>query len=111
MQIILQWLNTLPGAAAQGLVWGLMAIGLYITYKILDVADLTVDGSICTGAAVCTVLLTNGVNIWICMIAALIAGMLVRYPCDPCGNSDTAYALVDQSSRYERQSEYCYYKI
>ena len=76
MQIILQWLNTLPGAAAQGLVWGLMAIGLYINYKILEVADLTVDGSICTGAAVCTVLLTNGVNIWICMIAALIAGML-----------------------------------
>ena len=60
MGIILQWLNTLPGAAGQGLVWGLMAIGLYITYKILDVADLTVDGSICTGAAVFTVLLTSG---------------------------------------------------
>ena len=74
--MILQWLNTLPGAAAQGLVWGLMAIGLYITYKILDLADLTVDGSICTGVAVCTVLLTNGVNIWICMLASLIAGML-----------------------------------
>ena len=76
MEIVLQWLNTLPGAAGQGLVWGLMAIGLYITYKILDVADLTVDGSICTGAAVCTVLLTNGVNIWVCMLASLIAGML-----------------------------------
>ena len=74
--MILQWLNTLPGAAAQGLVWGLMAIGLYITYKILDLADLTVDGSICTGVAVCTVLLTSGVNIWLCMLAALIAGML-----------------------------------
>ncbi len=76
MNMILNWLGTLPGAAGQGLVWGLMAIGLYITYKILDVADLTVDGSICTGAAVCAVLLTNGVNIWICMLAALIAGML-----------------------------------
>ena len=76
MQAILQWLNTLPGAAGQGLVWGLMAIGLYITYKILDIADLTVDGSICTGAAVCTVLLTSGVNIWIAMLCALIAGML-----------------------------------
>ena len=69
-------MNTLPGAAGQGLVWGLMAIGLYITYKVLDVADLTVDGSICTGAAVCTVLLTNGVNIWIAMLAALAAGMI-----------------------------------
>ena len=76
MESILQWLNTLPGAAGQGLVWGLMAIGLYITYKILDIADLTVDGSICTGAAVCTVLLTSGVNIWIAMLCALIAGML-----------------------------------
>ena len=76
MGIILQWLNTLPGAAGQGLVWGIMAIGLYITYKILDVADLTVDGSICTGAAVFTVLLTSGVNVWICMVASLIAGML-----------------------------------
>ncbi|MBE6685455.1 MAG: ABC transporter permease, partial [Ruminococcaceae bacterium] len=55
MNLILNWLGTLPGAAGQGLVWGLMAIGLYITYKILDVADLTVDGSICTGAAVCAV--------------------------------------------------------
>ena len=76
MGIILQWINTLPGAAGQGLVWGLMAIGLYITYKILDVADLTVDGSICTGAAVFTVLLTSGVNVWICMVASFIAGVL-----------------------------------
>ncbi len=76
MNALLQWLGTLPGAAGQGLVWGLMAIGLYITYKILDVADLTVDGSITTGAAVCAVLLTNGFNIWFCMLAALIAGML-----------------------------------
>ena len=75
MEVILQWLNTLPGAAGQGLVWGLMAIGLYITYKILDVADLTVDGSICTGAAVFTVLLTSGVNVWICMVSSFIAGM------------------------------------
>ena len=76
MEAILNWLGTLPGAAGQGLVWGLMAIGLYITYKILDVADLTVDGSICTGAAVCAVMVTSGVNIWIAMLCALIAGML-----------------------------------
>lgn len=55
MNIII-WLNTLPGAVAQGFVWGIMALGLYITFRILDFADLTVDGSICTGAAVCTVL-------------------------------------------------------
>jgi len=76
MEIVLKWLNTLPGAAGQGLVWGLMAIGLYITYKILDVADLTVDGSICTGAITCTVLITNGANIWVAMLIALVAGML-----------------------------------
>ena len=47
------WLSALPGAVAQGMIWGIMAIGVYITYKILDIADLTVDGSMCTGAAVC----------------------------------------------------------
>ena len=46
-------LNALPGAVAQGLIWGIMAIGVYITYKMLDVADLTVDGSLATGGAVC----------------------------------------------------------
>lgn len=76
MDVLINWLGTLPGAAAQGFVWGIMAIGLYITFKILDVADLTVDGSICTGAAVCTVLITKGVNVWIAMLCALIAGML-----------------------------------
>lgn len=55
-----QLLNALPGALAQGLIWGVMAIGVYITYKVLDIADLTVDGSICTGAAVCTMLLLGG---------------------------------------------------
>lgn len=76
MGVLLNWLETLPGAVGQGFVWGLMAIGLYITFKVLDLADLTVDGSICTGAAVCTVLLTNGVNIYLAMLAALVAGML-----------------------------------
>ncbi len=53
-----------------------MAIGVYITFKILDVADLTVDGSICTGAAVCAVLLTAGVNVYLAILAATIAGLL-----------------------------------
>ena len=74
--MFLNWLSALPGAAAQGIVWGIMAIGVYITYKILDIADLTVDGSICTGGAVCAVLVTNGVNVWLAMLIALLAGML-----------------------------------
>ncbi|MBQ8210229.1 MAG: ABC transporter permease [Clostridia bacterium] len=70
------FLNALPGAVAQGLIWGLMAIGVYISYKILDIADLTVDGSICTGACVCAVLITNGVPAWLSMIIAFLAGAL-----------------------------------
>lgn len=76
MEMLMNWLGTLPGAVAQGLVWGVMAIGLYITFKVLDVADLTVDGSITTGAAVCTVLITKGVNVWVAMAVAIIAGMI-----------------------------------
>lgn len=76
MDVLLNWLGTLPGAASQGLIWGIMAVGLYITFKILDVADLTVDGSICTGAAVCVLLVTKGVNIWIAMLAAFAAGAI-----------------------------------
>lgn len=68
------FLNAIPGAVAQGLIWGLFAIGLYISYKILDIADLTVDGSVCTGACVLAILLTNGVNIFLCIIAAFLAG-------------------------------------
>ncbi len=70
------FMNALPGAVAEGLIWGLMAIGVYISYKILDIADLTVDGSICTGACVCAVLLGAGVNVWLCVLAALIAGAM-----------------------------------
>ena len=70
------FINAIPGAAAQGLSWGLMAIGVYISYKILDIADLTVDGSICTGACVAGVLITNGVPAWVAVIAAFIAGAI-----------------------------------
>lgn len=69
-------LNALPGAIAQGLIWGITAIGLYISYRVLDFADLTVDGSICTGAAVATMLILNGVNAWIAILLAFVAGML-----------------------------------
>lgn len=68
--------NALPGACAQGLIWGIMAIGVYITYKILDVADLTVDGTMCTGGAVCVIMMLNGYSIWISLLCAFIAGML-----------------------------------
>ena len=70
------FLSALPGAVSQGLIWGIMAIGVYITYKILDIADLTVDGSFCTGAAAFVMLFGAGVNIWLALLAALLAGML-----------------------------------
>lgn len=66
--------NALPGAAAQGIIWGIMAIGVYITYKILDLADLTVDGSFATGGAVLVVCVTSGMNIWISLLIAFLAG-------------------------------------
>ena len=68
--------NAMPGAVAQGLIWGIMAIGVYITYKVLDLADLTVDGSMATGGAVCVMLMLNGVNVWIALLCAIVAGML-----------------------------------
>ena len=70
------FLYALPGAVAEGLIWGLVAIGVYISYKILDIADLTVDGSICTGACICAVLLGSGVPAWISVLVALVAGAL-----------------------------------
>ena len=69
-------INALPGAVAQGMIWGIMAIGLYITYHILELSDLTVDGSFCTGGAVCAMLLINGWNVWLAMLVAFFVGML-----------------------------------
>ncbi len=76
MELLLPYIKVLPGAVAEGLIWGLMAIGVYISYKILDIADLTVDGSICTGACVCAVLLVAGVPAWVAMLLAFLAGAL-----------------------------------
>lgn len=70
------FLYALPGAIAEGLIWGLVAIGVYITYKILDFADLSVDGSICTGMCVCAVLITSGMPAWLSMIFAFLAGAI-----------------------------------
>ena len=73
---IMSLVNALPSVAAQGLIWGIMAIGVYITYKILDVADLTVDGTMCTGGATFIMLLMAGANIWVALLGAFCAGMI-----------------------------------
>ena len=76
MEIFGQLINALPGSVSQGLIWGIMAIGVYLTYRILDVADLTVDGSFATGGAVAVVLILNGCNLWLAMLAAFVAGLI-----------------------------------
>ncbi len=72
-------LNSMPGAISQGIIWGIMAIGVYITFKILDIADLTVDGSFATGAAVSIMLIMAGCSCWISLIGAFIAGGLAGW--------------------------------
>ena len=72
---IMNLINALPGAAAQGLIWGIMAIGVYITFRVLDIADLTVDGSLCTGGAVCIMMMLGGQNVWVALLCSLLAGM------------------------------------
>ena len=76
MAFLTSLLNSLPGAAAQGLVWGIMAIGVYITFRVLDVADLTVDGSIATGGAVAVMLIRGGMNCWLALLCAFVSGLL-----------------------------------
>ena len=89
-----QLLNALAGALAQGLIWGVMAIGVYITYKVLDIADLTVDGSICTGAAVCTMLLLGGQSPWLALLDEPTAAL------DP----QTAQRVMDITDRLVREN-------
>lgn len=67
--------SSLPGGVAQGLIWGIMAIGVYLTYKILDIADLTVDGTMCTGGAVCVMMIINGHSVPVALLCAFLAGM------------------------------------
>lgn len=76
MEILGQLLNALPGSVSQGLIWGIMAIGVYITYRVLDIADLTVDGSFATGGAVAVMLILDGWNLYLAMLMAFIAGVL-----------------------------------
>lgn len=72
-------LNAIPGACAQGLIWGIMAIGVYITFSILDLADLSVDGTMCTGGAVCVMMMVNGHSVWVSLLCAFIAGMAAGF--------------------------------
>jgi len=76
MTYLNELLAALPGTCAQGLIWGIMAIAVYITYKILDMADMTVDGTMCTGGAVCIVMITSGHSVWVALLCAVLAGML-----------------------------------
>ena len=76
---IMTLVNALPGAVAQGLIWAIMAIGVYITYRVLDIADLTVDGTLCTGGAVCIMCMLAGCNVWVAILAATGAGLLAGF--------------------------------
>ncbi|MBO5555718.1 MAG: ABC transporter permease [Oscillospiraceae bacterium] len=73
---LLKLAKNLPGGVAQGLIWGLMALGIYITFRLLDVADLTVDGSFTTGGAVTVMLILAGWPAWAALVAAVLVGML-----------------------------------
>ena len=75
MNFFLSLFNSLPGAVTQGLLWGIMGIGVYVTYRILDVADLTVDGSLATGGALCVVMIRLGCNPWVALLCAFLVGM------------------------------------
>ncbi len=76
MNYLSVFLSSLPGACAQGLAWGIMALGVYITFRILNTSDLTVDGSLATGGAVCIALMTSGVNVYVAILAAMLSGIL-----------------------------------
>ena len=73
---IFQLFNAIPGNIAQGVIWGLMALGVYITFRILDFADLSVDGSFATGGAVTVVLVLSGWNVGPALVIAFIAGVI-----------------------------------
>ena len=73
---MLAYLSSLPGAVTLGLIWGIMALGVFISYKILDIPDLTVDGSFATGGAVCVIAMVNGLPFWVGILLGFVAGVL-----------------------------------
>ena len=99
-------MSALPGSVAQGLIWGILAIGVYITYKVLDFADLTVDGSLATGGAVAVMCMLNGANTYVvsCRYVSRTCDGTVSYgtgnPTDLSGNPDTAWTLLHQYEDY-----------
>ncbi len=72
-------LHVLPGSIAQGLIWGILAISVFLTFKVLDYADMTVDGSFCTGGATTVMLMLSGHNVYLALLCGTIAGMLAGY--------------------------------
>lgn len=102
--------RALPGSIAQGLIWGLLALGVYITYKLLDFADLSVDGSFATGGAVAVMLIRSDMNPWVSLIFAFAAGMLAEWSqvfCTPnweflnsCRNFNADCTVLHQSEYY-----------
>ena len=93
-------LRSLPGACAQGLIWGLLALGVYITYKLLDFADLTVDGSMATGGAVAVMLIRAGMNPWLALIFAFLAGMAAGMLHTALGIPGILASILTQISLY-----------
>ncbi len=97
-------INALPGAVSQGLIWGIMALGVYITFRILDVADLTVDGSLATGGAVCVVLIRAGINPFAAVLLALvvgaIAGLVTALLHTKCGIPAILAGILSQLALY-----------
>lgn len=109
--------RSMPGAFAQGLVWGLMALGVYITYRLLDFADLTVDGSLATGGAVAVMLIRSGMHPWAALIFAFLAGMAAGFITgilhtalgirNPCKYPDTDFTLFHQLKYYGKFESGC----
>ncbi len=104
MSFITSLLNATPGAVAQGLVWGIMALGVYLTYRIMHIADLTVDGSIATGGAVCVMLIRAGINPVVAMLITLVVGALAGLATallhTKCGIPDILAGILTQLSLY-----------
>lgn len=104
MNFLFSFLNATPGAVCQGMLWGIMAIGVYLTYRILDVADLTVDGSLATGGAVCVVLMRAGCDPWIALLCAfgagLIAGLVTGLLHTRCGIPAILAGILTQLALY-----------
>ena len=100
MNFLFPFFNSLPGALGQGLAWGIMAIGVYLTYRVLDVSDLTVDGSLATGGAVCAVAISMGVNPWLAVLAGMLAGLVTGFFHTKCGIPAILSGILTQLALY-----------